>query len=103
MDKYITDYVNKCVACQATVFKQTPELIRISKLPDYPWSQITIAFYGASDEILLVLMDMYSCNLIVEIMRNISAQLMINKFNKVYVMFGCPTKSTKRQRATMLN
>ena len=45
IDKDIKDYVNKCVACQANVFKHTPEPIRM-KLPGYPWSQITIDSYG---------------------------------------------------------
>lgn len=48
MDKDITDYINTCVACQANVFKQTPEPIHIEIVPDYPWSQITIDFYGPS-------------------------------------------------------
>lgn len=33
MDKDIADYVNQCVACQANVFRQTPEPKSMSKLP----------------------------------------------------------------------
>ena len=36
-DKVITDYVNKYLACQANVFKQTPEAIHIYKLSEYLW------------------------------------------------------------------
>ena len=45
MDKDVTDYVNKCVACRAIVFYQTTELIGMSKLPEYPWNQLAIGFY----------------------------------------------------------
>ena len=36
-DKVITDYVNKYLACQANVFKQTPQLIHIYKISEYLW------------------------------------------------------------------
>ena len=67
MEKEITNYVNKCAACPANLFKQTIELICTSKLPEYPeylWSQIYTNFYGPlpSDEKLFVLIDMYSSN-----------------------------------------
>lgn len=45
MGKDIADYANKCVACQGNVFNQTPELMRMSKLPEHPRSQIAIDFY----------------------------------------------------------
>lgn len=60
MNKDITDYVSKCVACLANAFKQTPEPMQMSKLPEYKWNQVGIDFYGPlpSDEIFFVLMDM---------------------------------------------
>ena len=61
MDKDITDYVNKYVACPANVLKEIPEPISMLKLPDYLWSQTAIDFYGpfSSDENLFMLMVMY--------------------------------------------
>ena len=96
MDKNITDYVNKCVACQANIFKQTSEPIRISKLPEYPWSQISIDLYGPlpSDEILFVLMDVHSRYPIVKIMKKTSVQSVIRKLNKIFSILGVFLKMT---------
>ena len=94
MEKDIIDYVNKCVACQANIFKQTTIPISTSKLPEYPWSQIFIDFYGPlpSEQKLFVLIDMYSRYPIAKIMKNTSAQSVIRKFNKIYSIFGYPKK-----------
>lgn len=75
MDKGIADYANICVACQANVFKQTPELMRMSKLPGHPRCHITMNLPG---EEIFALMGIYSRYLTVEInqkyMKNTSAQ-----------------------------
>ena len=94
LDRDVEDYVNKCISCQANVNIPKPERIRMSELPSCLWDEITIDFFGPlpSGESLLVTKDLYSRYPFIEIMKNTTANSVINRFEKLFSMFGYPNK-----------
>ena len=71
-----------------------PEPLRMSELPDQPWSEIAIDFCGhlPTGEMLLVIVDRYSRYPLVEIMTTTTATNVIKRLNKLFCMFGYPDK-----------
>ena len=46
MDKMVEDKVKYCESCQAAVYKNDTEPLRMSELPNGPWESIKVDFYG---------------------------------------------------------
>ena len=66
----------------------------MSELPDQPWFEIAIEFYGhlPSGEILLVIVDRYSRYPLIEIMTTTKATNVIKRLKKLFCMSGYPDK-----------
>src|SRR4029434_640016 len=68
------------------------EPLRMSELPEAPWHNIRVDFYGPlqTGEYLLVIVDEYTRYPVVEIVRSVSANTVIPVLDKVFSMFGIP-------------
>ena len=92
LEKDLTDFITKCVPCQANTKSVNPEPIRMSELSNHPWEEVVLDFYGPlpSGESLLVVMDSYSRYPFVEKMKVTNAVKVINKLESLFSCFGYP-------------
>ena len=90
MDTDIEKHVNDCTSCIANSKDPKPEPIKSSELPEQPWAEIAIDFYGPvpTGEKLLVITDLYSRFPFIEYMRSTDADAVINRLNKLFTTFG---------------
>ena len=92
IDKQVESVIEHCLACQATTLTSSPEPLKPTKLPDYPWQKVSIDFCRpfASGDYLLVVIDDYSRFPEVEIIRTTSARVTISRLDKIFAVHGIP-------------
>ena len=93
MDNLVENEVKHCLPCQATVYQHDREPLVMSELPNGPWEQVKIDFYGplpTGD----YLIDEYSRWVKVEIVTSTSAGCTIPKLNKIFATYGIPQRMT---------
>jgi hypothetical protein len=84
MNNLVEITLAQCLPCLTSTPCNNTEPLRMTKLPEKPWSHVSADFYGPlpTGEYFLVLMDDYSRFPIVEITTSISAKAIIqNIFN----------------------
>ena len=62
IDRYVEETVQKCRKCQVNTKKQSFEPLRMSKMPEFPWENVYVDFYGplSNGKYLFVLIDEHS-------------------------------------------
>jgi len=92
IDYMIEKKIQGCLACQATTSKTAREPLRMTKLPDRPWSEVSIDFFGPlpQGQYLLVVLDDFSRYPEVEITTSTSAGATIPKLDRIFSTHGIP-------------
>ena len=96
MDNLVENEVKHCLPCQATVYQHDREPLVMSELPNGPWEQVKIDFYGPlpTGDYLLEVIDEYSRWVEVEIVTSTSAGCTIPKLDKIFATYGIPQRMT---------
>lgn len=83
MDKLVTDILSNCLGCAATTPRYSQEPLHMSPMPDLPWQQLLLAFYGPihTGEISMVLLDDFSRYPIVNVVKSTPADNVIPVFD----------------------
>ena len=76
----------------------------MSQLPNGPWEDISIDFFGPLPlgETLLVIIDLYTRFPLVEIMKTTTEYAVIKRLENIFSIFGCPC-SVKRDNGPPFN
>ena len=92
MDQLVEKLVQSCIVCQTTVEREYNNNLHMSKLPESPWSQLSMDFYGPipTGELILVIIDDYSRFPVLEKVHSTAATTVIKKIEKVFAIFGTP-------------
>ena len=96
MDILANDEVKNCTSCQATVYQNYLEPLRMTELPNGPWEAVKIDFYGPlpSGMYFLTVADEYSRWVEVGAVASTSARATIPKLDNLFTMYGLPYKLT---------
>ena len=94
IDHTVQEIVHKCLVCQATGQPKAPAPIQSSSMPQGPWAELSIVFYGPrpTGQHLLVILDNYSRYTEVEIVTSTSAKSIISKLDSIFARHGIPDK-----------
>ena len=94
VDKYVTEAISNCHACQAVGPQNVPEPLRMRPMPAGPWQRLHIDFFGPvpSNEYLIVTIDAYSRFPIVEIVRSTSIETVNPNLDSLFAMHGIPNE-----------
>nr|XP_006811241.1 PREDICTED: uncharacterized protein K02A2.6-like [Saccoglossus kowalevskii] len=77
--------INLCIACQATTVDKSHKPLKMSKLPDGPWLEVSVDFADlATREYLLVVTDDYSRFPEVEVISSTSARTVIPRLDRIF-------------------
>ena len=92
IDKLVEETCKSCIPCLASVNKTIPEPLRMSKMPDYAFQEVSLDFCGPfpDGKYLLVVIDEYSRFPLVEILTSISSRSVIPVLDKLFSIFGVP-------------
>lgn len=92
IDQRIKNTIEQCISCQAVGQANRPEPLRMTEMPESPWSTLHVDFYGPlpSSEYLLVVVDRYSRFPEVEIVHSTRASVVIPKLDKIFSVHGIP-------------
>ena len=90
MGSDIEKHVSDCIPCLANSKDTRPEPLKPSVLPEQPWSEIAIDFYGPlpTGEKLLVITDLYSRFPFIEFMKNTDANNVIIRLEQLFTTYG---------------
>ena len=90
----VAKLLDQCIACSASYDPKSREPLVMSELPSRKWSHLCADFYGPlpSSDYLLVILDEYSRFPEVEIIRSLSAQIVILVLDKIFSFWGIPDK-----------
>ena len=91
IDAMVEQTINSCIACQATTVDKSREPLKMSKLPDGPWLEVSVDFADlATGEYLLVITDDYSRFPEVEVISSTSARTVIPRLDRIFSLLGTP-------------
>ena len=92
IDAMVGKLLDEYIACTASYDSKAREPLVMTELPSRKWSHLCADFYGPlqSGEYLLVVLDEYSRFPEVEIVKTVSAQTVIQFFDKVFSSRGRP-------------
>ncbi|GFN86960.1 transposon tf2-11 polyprotein [Plakobranchus ocellatus] len=91
MHTAVEQAVKNCFACQVATPTTTREPLKMSDLPQEPWSKLSADFGHLPDgTYLLVVTDEYSRYVIVNRIKSTSARAVIPRFDKIFAEFGIP-------------
>ena len=92
IDKLVKEEVGTCIACQATGQQNPQKPLQPTPLPDGPWQELKIDFYGPLPEgqYLLVVIDTSSRYPEVELVTTTSARATIPKLDDIFARHGIP-------------
>ena len=96
MDEQVRTELEHCLACQATAQPNHPEPIKTAPMPNRPWDEVKIDFYGPlpTGQYILVVIDCYSRFPEIEILTTTSAQKVIPKLDSIFARHGIPSHLT---------
>ena len=94
LDKLTEERVSGCLACQATTYTPTRDPLIPTALPDRPWQNVDMDFWGPlpSGEYLLVIIDEYSRYPEVEFVTSTSARAVVPHIDRVFATHGFPER-----------
>nr|XP_006820046.1 PREDICTED: uncharacterized protein K02A2.6-like [Saccoglossus kowalevskii] len=85
IDAMVEQTTKSCIACQATTVDKSREPLKMSKLPDGPWLEVSVDFADlATEEYLLVVSDDYSRFPEVEVISSTSARTVIPRLDRIF-------------------
>jgi hypothetical protein len=92
LDSLVMKKISSCQACQINHPSVNYEPLRMSSMPNGPWEQVDIDFYGPTPDQtdLLVLIDQYSRFVLVEEVTSKTAKSIIPILHKIWSTFGIP-------------
>ena len=92
IDKLVEEVCKSCIPCLASINKNVPEPLKMSKMPDYAFQEVSMDFCGPfpDGKYLLVLIDDYSRFPFVEILNSLSSKTVIPSLDKLFSIFGIP-------------
>lgn len=92
IDRLVEETCKSCIPFLASVNKTIPEPLKMSKMPDYAFQEVSMDFCGPfpDGKYLLVLIDEYSRFPLVEILTSISSKTVIPVLDKLFSIFGLP-------------
>lgn len=91
MQGAVEDTVRHCLRCQVNTPTASREPLRMSPLPEAPWTDLSADFGQISpDTYILVIQDEYSRYVVVEVLSSLTARSVIPRFDKVFSEFGIP-------------
>ena len=92
IDQLVQDFIDKCLACQATGPPTNCPPLEISDLPPCPWDTVHIDFCVPfpTGELLLVVIDTYSRFPEVDILTSTSASATIPRLHHIFATHGIP-------------
>ena len=83
--------VKSCIMCQAAMPDVRPEPLKMSPLPDTVWQEVSVVFKELSTGgYLLVITDNYSRYPVVDVVRSVSAAVVIPHMDKIFAEYGVP-------------
>lgn len=94
IDTEVEAMMKCCLKCQANVDTTRLEPLRMTELPNHPWDELCIDFYGPlkDGKYLLVLIDEYSRYPIVKKLTTTSCRAVIPILKEIFSSFGIPDK-----------
>ena len=92
IEKLVKEEIDTCIACQATGQPNPQEPLQPTPLPEGPWKELKVDFYGPlpQDQYLLVVIDTYSRYPEVEHVTTTSARATIPKLDAIFARHGIP-------------
>jgi len=92
LDRCVEEEVASCIPCQASVPQKSREPLRMTTLPEGPWTQASADFCGPfpTGEYVLLLIDDYSRYPEVEVIESTSASTTIPALRKMFATHGVP-------------
>jgi len=91
IDNMVETQVRSCLPCAAATPMETREPLRMSELPEGPWTCVSVDFAEVHGSYLLVLYDEYSRFPVVDIISSLSSNTVIPKIDKIFSEFGIPS------------
>ena len=83
--------VKSCITCQAATPDVRREPLKMSPLPDTVWQEVSVDFKELSTGgYLLVITDDYSRYPVVDVVRSVSAAVVIPHMDKIFAEYGVP-------------
>jgi hypothetical protein len=92
MDKAVEKMVQSCSMCQSVCARPSSEPLKMSKLPEGAWEQVSCDFKGPlpNDDYLLVLIDDFSRFPVVNIVKSTNANTVIPVLDRIMSEMGVP-------------
>jgi len=94
LDRLVEKAVSHCLYCQVATPKscETMEPLKMTPLPDGPWSEVAVDFSGPfkNGDYLLVVIDEYSRFPEVEVVTSTSAEAVLPKLDSIFSRHGIP-------------
>lgn len=93
MDQRVETMIKNCIDCLANTPITHVEPLQMSELPEAPWHNVSVDFYGPLPygEYLLVIVDDYMWYPVVKILHTISMTAVIPVIDDVFSLFGIPS------------
>lgn len=94
IDKEVEEFVKNCDGCRLVAMTMPAEPLKRTELPEGPWEYLGMDFLGPlpSGEKLLVVVDYYSRFVSVAIMRETSAEKVIQELEVMFNIYGYPDR-----------
>lgn len=92
IDRLVETKIQSCLACLSTTPDHPAEPLKMTNLPNRPWSEVSIDFCGPfpSGDYLLVVIDAYSRYPEVEVLSSTSAKSTVPKLDAIFARHGVP-------------
>jgi hypothetical protein len=91
IDALTDDTVRRCMTCQLSTLKPQREPLKMSPLPNAPWTELSMDFAQLSNGMyLMVLIDDYSRYPFVEVVNSTSARTVIPRLDSILAIRGIP-------------
>ncbi|XP_065068432.1 uncharacterized protein K02A2.6-like [Rhopilema esculentum] len=94
LENLVNEEIADCLACQATGAPNAQEPLKSPPLPERPWQELKVDFYGPlpTGQYLFVVIDTYSRFPEVDIVPSTSASAIIPKLDAIFARHGMPDK-----------
>lgn len=85
--------VKNCIACQAATPEHHRDPLPASKLPECPWTELSLDFAGPflNGKYAMVVIEDHSKYPVVNILRTLAAPVVFSKLRTIFAQFGIPT------------
>ncbi|MFY8166669.1 MAG: RNase H-like domain-containing protein, partial [Sediminibacterium sp.] len=92
IDKFTETFYKNC-SCQADIYDRNMAPLSMSEMPDGPWTNISIDYYGPFDGVYIIVIHCdYSRFVLVEIVSSTAAKIIIERLESMFSIFGIPVQ-----------